>query len=114
MSIAGGLSAAVKRAKENLGRLHKIEVQVASEPELQEALENGADILLFENLPPEEFSSLVAVARKLSPSVTIQCSGGVTLENVRFYAEAGADMIVISSLTNAAPAVEIAFQIQPF
>lgn len=114
VSIAGGLSAAVKNAKENLGRLHKIEVQVTTEMELREALENGADILLFEHLPPDEVARFVLLARGLEPAVTVQCNGGVTLENVRAYAEAGADMIGINTLTDSARAVEISFQIQPF
>jgi nicotinate-nucleotide pyrophosphorylase (carboxylating) len=114
VSIAGGLSAAVKNAKESLGRLHKIEVQVTTEIELREALENGADILLFEHLPPDEVARLVLLARELYPAVTVQCNGGVTLENVRAYAETGADMIGINTLTDSARAVEISFQIQPF
>ena len=113
-AIAGGLAAAVGRAKENLGRLHKIEVQVATEGEVREALESGADILHFENLPAEDVARLASRARELEPAVTVQCSGGVTLENVRAYAEAGVDMIGIGSLTNSARAMEMSFQIQPF
>jgi nicotinate-nucleotide pyrophosphorylase (carboxylating) len=113
-AVAGGLAAAVERAKENLGRLHKIEVQVATEGELREALENGADILHFENLPAEDVARLVSRARELKPAATVQCSGCVTLENVRAYAEAGVDMIGIGSLTNSARAVEMSFQLQPF
>jgi nicotinate-nucleotide pyrophosphorylase (carboxylating) len=113
-AVAGGLTAAVERAKENLGRLHKIEVQVATEGELREALENGADILHFENLPAEDVARLVSRARELKPAATVQCSGCVTLENVRAYAEAGVDMIGIGSLTNSARAVEMSFQVQPF
>lgn len=114
VSIVGGLPEAVKNAKENLGRLHKIEVQVTTEGELREALENGADILLFENLPPADVARLVVIARELAPAVMVQCIGSVTLENVRAYAEAGADMIGIGTLTNSARAMEISFQIQPF
>jgi nicotinate-nucleotide pyrophosphorylase (carboxylating) len=113
-AVAGGLAAAVRSAKENLGRLHKIEVQVATEAEVREALENGADILHFENLQAEDASRLVSRARELEPTATVQCSGGVTLENVRAYAEAGVDMIGIGSLTNSARAVELSFQVQPF
>jgi nicotinate-nucleotide pyrophosphorylase (carboxylating) len=113
-AIAGGLSEAVKNAKENMGRLHKIEVQVTSENELQQALENGADVLLFENLAATEVRRLVVLARELAPTVLVQCSGSVTLENVRAYAEAGADMIGIGTLTGSARAMDISFQIQPY
>jgi nicotinate-nucleotide pyrophosphorylase (carboxylating) len=114
-AIAGGLSATVKNAKENLGRLHKIEVQISSETELRQAVENGADILLIENLPPEEVAGLIVVARDVAPYVTVQYSGSnITLDNVRAYALAGADMIGIGTLTNSARAVDLSFQIQPF
>jgi nicotinate-nucleotide pyrophosphorylase (carboxylating) len=81
---------------------------------LREALANGADMLFIENLPPEEVARLVAVARELSPAVTIECSGDVTLENVRDYAEAGVDMIGVDALTNSARAMNVSFQLQPF
>src|SRR6201999_623088 len=64
-AIAGGLAAAVKHAKENIGRVHKLEVQVSSEGELKEALEHGADIVILENIPPEEVARLVTIARSV-------------------------------------------------
>jgi nicotinate-nucleotide pyrophosphorylase (carboxylating) len=114
IAIAGGIATAVKKAKDRLRHRHKIEVQVSRESDLREALTNGADILFLENLPPEEVARLVAVARELSPAVTIECSGNVTVENVRDYAEAGADMISVDALTNSARAMNVSFQLQPF
>jgi nicotinate-nucleotide pyrophosphorylase (carboxylating) len=111
-AIAGGLTVAVKQAKENLGRVHKIEVQVSSEDEVREALANGADIIILENLSPEEVKKRVDIARQNQSAVTIQCTGDIALENVRAYAEAGADMIAIGSLTSSARAMPISFQIQ--
>jgi nicotinate-nucleotide pyrophosphorylase (carboxylating) len=114
LGIAAGIVAAVKDAKEKLGQLHKIEVQVASENDLREALDSGADILLFENLSAEEVARLTALAKNLAPAVLIECSGKITLENVRAYADAGADLIGVGALTNAARAMEVSFQVQPF
>jgi nicotinate-nucleotide pyrophosphorylase (carboxylating) len=111
-AIAGGLTAAVKQAKENLGRVHKIEVQVSTEDEVREALVNGADIIILENLSPEEVKKRVEVARQAQPQVTIQCTGDITLENIRSYAEAGVDMIAPGSLTSSARAMAITLQIQ--
>lgn len=113
IAIAGGITAAVKSAKEKLGRLHKIEVQVASELDLREALTNGADSLLFENLAPADVARFTTLAKELSPKVTIECSGNVTLENVRPYAEAGANVISVRTLTHSARAMDVSFQIQP-
>jgi nicotinate-nucleotide pyrophosphorylase (carboxylating) len=113
-AIAGGLAAAVKRAKENLGRVHKIEVQVSTEGEVREALDHGADILVLENIAPEEVQRLAKLARERQAGITIQCTGDITLENVRSYADAGADMIGICSLTNSARSMDVSFQIQPY
>ena len=114
ITVAGGIGEAVKNAKEKLGQLHKIEVQVADERDVREALTHGADILLFENVAAEEVARLVAMARELLPAVTIECAGETTLENVRSLADAGADMISIGGLTNSARAMNVSFQIQPF
>jgi nicotinate-nucleotide pyrophosphorylase (carboxylating) len=114
LGIAAGIVAAVKDAKEKLGQLHKIEVQVASENDLREALDSGADILLFESLSAEEVARLTALAKNLAPAVLVECSGKITLENVRAYADAGADLIGVGALTNAARAMEVSFQVQPF
>ncbi len=113
IAIAGGIATAVKKAKDGLRHRHKIEVQVSRESDLREALTNGADILFIENLPPEEVALLVAVARELSPAVTIEYSGNLTVENVRNYAEAGVDMISVDALTNSARAMNVSFQLQP-
>jgi nicotinate-nucleotide pyrophosphorylase (carboxylating) len=114
IALVGGIGEAVKRAKEKLGQLHKIEVQVTNEHDVSEALKYGADLLLFENLAPAEVAQLSATARELSPAVTIECTGDITLENVRGLAEAGADLIGVSELTNSARVMNITFQVQPF
>ncbi len=113
IAVAGGVAEAVKKAKEKLGRLHKIEVQVTNERELREALKQEADMLLFADLAAEEVARLVIMARELSPAVTIECSGNITLENVRSYADAGADLISVGTLINSARAMNLSFQIQP-
>ena len=113
LAIAGGLATAVKNAKEKVGYLHKITVPVANEAELGDALSSGADILLFESMPPEEGARLVGLARKSSTRLTIECCGDITLDNVRAYAEAGANIISIRALTDSARALDVTFQVQP-
>ena len=113
-AVAGGVSEAVRKAKEALGHLHKIEVRVANERELRDALKHDADVVLFEDLEVAELTRLVAVARELSSIVKVEYSGNITLENVRTFAEAGADMISIAALTNSARAMNVSFQMQPF
>ncbi|MDT5063627.1 MAG: hypothetical protein QOH63_4086 [Acidobacteriota bacterium] len=112
IALAGGVGAAVERAREAAGHLHKIEVEVSTEKDLREAIGSGADIVLLDNLTPEETARMVLIARELAPQVTLESSGGITLENVRAYAEAGVDLISIGALTHSARAMDISFKIQ--
>lgn len=113
IALAGGVGAAVERARQSVGHLHKIEVEVSSERDLREAITSGADILLLDNLTPDETRPLVTLARELSKSVLLEASGGIRLENVRAYAEAGVDLISVGALTHSARAMDISFKIQP-
>ncbi|HEU4767743.1 MAG TPA: carboxylating nicotinate-nucleotide diphosphorylase [Pyrinomonadaceae bacterium] len=113
IAILGSVAAAVRTAKEKLGYLHKVSVQVSTEAELREALDAGADVFVFEDLEPQEFGRLSALAKELSSKVVIECTGKITLDNVREYAAAGADLISVASLTSA-PAMNISFKVQPF
>jgi nicotinate-nucleotide pyrophosphorylase (carboxylating) len=112
-AIAGGITAAVKSARERIGHVHRIEVEVTSEVEVSEAIENGAGALILNGLELEKARDLMERARALSPAVTIEVSGAITLENVRAYAEAGADLIRVAALTQSVRAMKISFQIQP-
>jgi nicotinate-nucleotide pyrophosphorylase (carboxylating) len=112
IALAGGVGAAVERAREATGHLHKIEVEVSTEKDLREAIKSGANILLLDNLTPEETARMVLMARELAPQITLESSGGITLENVRAYADAGVDLISIGALTHSARAMDISFKIQ--
>jgi nicotinate-nucleotide pyrophosphorylase (carboxylating) len=114
VSIVGGVAAAVKSAKEKLGYLHKVGVQVATENEVKDAIANGADVIMFDDISAEDLKRLAAVGKELSEPVMIEYSGQVTPANVREYAEAGAQLIRIEALTSSAPATKIAFRVQPF
>jgi nicotinate-nucleotide pyrophosphorylase (carboxylating) len=112
IALAGGVAAAVSLARERVGHLHKVEVEVSNERDLREAIKEGADIILLDNLSPEETKGMVLVARELDPKVTLESSGGITLENVRAYALSGVDLISIGALTHSARAMDISFKIQ--
>ncbi len=113
VAILGSVSAAVKSAKERLGYLHKVGVEIANETELRDAVGAGADIVVLEDLNVDEFRRLVGIARELSQAVVIEYSGKTTPANVREFAEAGAQLISVESLTSA-PAANISFKVQPF
>jgi nicotinate-nucleotide pyrophosphorylase (carboxylating) len=114
VAILGGVANAVKGAKEKLGYLHKVTIEVANENEVKEAIGAGADVIVFAGVTAEELKRLAELARSQSESVVIECSGVITLANVREYAEAGAQLIRVEALTNAAAAVKITFNVQPF
>ncbi|MEP6919638.1 MAG: carboxylating nicotinate-nucleotide diphosphorylase [bacterium] len=114
MAIAGGLALAVKSAKQKLGHLHRIEVQVSNEQEVRDALTLGANSLLLEGLAANAVRPLIEVARGVASSVIVECSGSISLENVRTYAEAGADLIGVAALTNSAAAMNVSFQVQAY
>jgi nicotinate-nucleotide pyrophosphorylase (carboxylating) len=114
ISILGGVTSAVKSAKEKLGYLHRIAVEVSAENELREAIQSGADVVVIGNLEVTEFGRLASIAKELSSAVAIEYSGAVTPENVREYASVGAHLIRIEALTSAAAAANIGFQVQTF
>ncbi|HEX8268007.1 MAG TPA: carboxylating nicotinate-nucleotide diphosphorylase [Pyrinomonadaceae bacterium] len=112
IALAGSVREAVRRAKESIGHLHKIEVEISNWAQLREAIEAGADIVLLDNQTPDEAAKLVEMSRELNPAVLIEASGGISLENVRQYAETGVDLISIGKLTHSARAMDISFKIQ--
>ena len=114
VSILGGVANAVKTAKEKLGYIHKVAVEVSSENEVREAVAAGADVVVIEDLGATDFARLALVAKELSASVVVECGGKITTANVREYAEAGAQLIRVEALTSAAAATEISFKVQPF
>jgi nicotinate-nucleotide pyrophosphorylase (carboxylating) len=98
-------------AKKRVGHLHKIEVEISNWAQLREAIESGADIVLLDNQTPEEAEKLVELSRQLNPNVLLEASGGMDLDRVRSFAEAGVDLISVGKLTHSARAVDISFKI---
>ncbi|MBA3416629.1 MAG: carboxylating nicotinate-nucleotide diphosphorylase [Chloroflexia bacterium] len=82
----------------------KIEVEVTTLAELDEALGAGADIVLLDNMPVAE---VAAAVRRTAGRAVLEASGGVTLETVRAIAETGVDLISVGALTHSAPALDI-------
>ncbi|HYK10373.1 MAG TPA: carboxylating nicotinate-nucleotide diphosphorylase [Gemmatimonadales bacterium] len=101
MAAGGGsLADALKKAPRGL----PVIIEVETEAQLEEALAAGVKHLLIDNQPPEQFAKW---ARRAGPDVTLQASGGITVENVAAYAAAGAHLISMGALTHSAPAVSI-------
>jgi nicotinate-nucleotide pyrophosphorylase (carboxylating) len=76
--------------------------------ELNEALASGATHLLLDNLSPQQAAEWVRI---IDGRATVELSGGIDLDNVRSYAETGADFVSVGAITHSAPAVDISFRL---
>jgi nicotinate-nucleotide pyrophosphorylase (carboxylating) len=111
-ALVGGVGTAVKSTREKIGHLHKIEVEVTSEGDVKEALDNGADVLSIAGSEFAQVAQLIAKTRETSSAVPIVISGPITIDSARVFAETGADLIRVDSLTQSVRAMNISFQIQ--
>jgi nicotinate-nucleotide pyrophosphorylase (carboxylating) len=89
-----------------------VQIEVRNEMELREALAAGADAILLDNMTPEAAKRWVELARSLRRDCVIEISGGITLDNVRAYAEAGADFLSAGALTHSAPAANLSLLVE--
>src|SRR5260370_10749204 len=80
--------------------------------ELREALEAGAEAVLLDNMTPEEAKHCVALVRSLRRDCVIEISGGITLDNVRAYAETGANFLSSGALTHSAPSANMSLLVE--
>jgi nicotinate-nucleotide pyrophosphorylase (carboxylating) len=87
----------------------KVEVEVDSLEQLQEALDAGADIILLDNMTPSMVRTAVRMVKRRA---LVEVSGGVTLKNVRAMAAAGPDRISIGALTHSAPAASMTLELE--
>ncbi|HTC64082.1 MAG TPA: carboxylating nicotinate-nucleotide diphosphorylase [Candidatus Saccharimonadales bacterium] len=113
--MAGGVSAALRGAEAAKGRAAWIEIEVTNLDELREALPHNPHVILLDNMGPSLTREAVEeVRRHEGPHpIRTEASGGITLENVRAFAEAGVNWISVGALTHSAPAVDLSFEIEP-
>lgn len=109
IQAAGGVTKAVQRAKAGAHHLMKVEVEVTTLDECDEALAAGADAILLDNMDVQTMRE--AVQRGAGRGVTFEASGNVNLQTVRGIAETGVDVISIGALTHSAPAADLSLDI---
>ena len=90
-----------------------LQVEVETEAQLEEACAAGATRLLVDNQPPATVRAWARRARELVPGIEIEATGGITLANVREYAEAGVDFVSVGALTHSVMAADIGLEIAP-
>jgi nicotinate-nucleotide pyrophosphorylase (carboxylating) len=104
IAMAGSVTEALSRAREGVGHMVKIEVEVDSLAQLKEALAFGADAVLLDNMDANALAEAVAI---VGGRAVTEASGGVTLDNAAAIAASGVDLISIGRLTHSAPALDI-------
>ncbi|MDR0880772.1 MAG: carboxylating nicotinate-nucleotide diphosphorylase [Clostridioides sp.] len=106
IAYAGGIEKAVKKVRDQIGQMVKIEVEVESLDEVKQAVNANADVIMFDNRSPQEVSEFM----KFIPShIVTEVSGGINLDNINSYSGCGADYISIGFLTHSVTALDISF-----
>lgn len=111
--FAGGIANSVERAKQwcrDNGKSLKIEVEVRDTNEIDQALAAGVDRIMLDNFTPERTAEAVKHIREKNPSVEIESSGGITLDTLRDYGEAGVDFISVGALTHSVKGLDMSFK----
>jgi nicotinate-nucleotide pyrophosphorylase (carboxylating) len=126
ISLGGGLPTVLTMALEKRRKGQRVQVEVRSPRELEEALELGAEAILLDNMTPEEVKRSVERIQEVAPGqqaqghqtqeqagrwIPTEASGGIVLENIRSYAETGVDFISVGALTHSAKAADISMSI---
>ncbi|MEK5232984.1 carboxylating nicotinate-nucleotide diphosphorylase [Lysinibacillus sp. FSL K6-0232] len=109
IAFAGSITKAVQAARAKVGHTVKIEVEIETKAQLDEAITAGADIIMFDNRSPEEIRAWLPA---VPPSIATEASGGITLENLQAYAQSGVQWISLGSLTHSVQAFDISALVQ--
>ena len=113
VALVGSVREAVRRARANAPHSLRIEVEVDSLSQLDEALEVGAEAVLLDNFATRDIVEAVKRVRDRAPRTLIEVSGGVTLDRMHELAKSGADIISVGSLTHSARAVDLSMELRP-
>ncbi len=113
VDFAGGITRAVASAKayckEN-GKDLRIEQEVRNTEEILEAIEAGVDRIMLDNFTPERTAEVVKLIREKAPHIEIESSGGITIDTLRAYGEAGVDFISVGALTHSVKGLDMSFK----
>jgi len=108
--LGGDVARAVRLARQRVPFLSLVEVEVETLEQAQQAAEAGADVLLLDNMTPDQVAEVV---RHLGGRVRLEVSGGITLNSIEDYARTGIRYISVGRITHAAPALDLSLDLQP-
>lgn len=109
IAFAGGIYAAVQHVKRKLGHTVKIEVEIETKEQLLEAVEAGADIIMFDNCTPQDIARWLPL---VPAHIATEASGGITIDTIPHFAASGVQWISLGQLTHSAQAFDISARVQ--
>jgi nicotinate-nucleotide pyrophosphorylase (carboxylating) len=109
LAVAGSVRAAVEKARSHVGHLVRIEVEVDTLAQLEEALAVGVEAVLLDNM---DVATLRRAVERVAGRAITEASGGVRPETIRAIAETGVDLISVGWLTHSAPALDVALDFE--
>ena len=113
IAIVGSIKIAIEMARKYVSFTKKIEVEVESPTDALEAANNGADIILLDNMNPDEVRNVITVLENehLRDNISIEVSGGINPENILDYAKTGVDVISAGYITHSARSLDMSLEI---
>jgi nicotinate-nucleotide pyrophosphorylase (carboxylating) len=109
IAAAGGIAEAIRKARLAIDHLKKIEIEVTTFEELNQALDAGADSILLDNMTPDQVQRAV---QQTHGGVPLEVSGGIHLGNVREYALTGVNFISVGALTHSFKSADISLELK--
>lgn len=109
IAVCGGIREALRAAKAYAGHMVKVEIEVDNLEQLKEVMAEGADIVLFDNMSPEDMRKGVEM---IAGRMKTEASGGISAESAKAVAESGVDMLSSGALTHSSPILDIGLDIE--
>lgn len=108
IAFAGSIKRAVEMVRENIGHMVKIEVETESKEQVIEAVEAGADVIMFDNRTPDEIKEFIKL---VPPHIITEASGGIQLNNLASYGDTGVHYISLGFLTHSYRSLDISVKV---
>ncbi|WP_163537879.1 carboxylating nicotinate-nucleotide diphosphorylase [Gracilibacillus sp. YIM 98692] len=108
IAAVGSITKAVEQVRKSIGHMVKVEVEVETEEELKEAIKTDVDVIMLDNMEPDQIRSLLSM---IPDSIKTEASGNIGLDQIKIYAETGVDFISLGFITHSAKSLDISFRL---
>lgn len=109
IAFSGSITNAVNKVRESTGHMVKVEVEIETEEQLLEAIDSGADVIMFDNRSPEEVARFAEITPK---HIITEASGGIGLHNLADYRHTNVDYISLGMLTHSYKSLDISLNVK--